>query len=86
MFFEGDSPCRGRVLVKSFGETEARPLEDNKTEANNICRAMQCGDVVPSIEQNGTYGTYDNITCSGMCAYNCNFLQTCYLSKCDLNN
>ncbi|XP_039521396.1 scavenger receptor cysteine-rich type 1 protein M130 isoform X3 [Pimephales promelas] len=69
MFFEGDSPCRGRVLVKSFGETEARPLPANsvadKTKANDTCRAMQCGDVVPFIEQNGTYGTYDNITCSG---------------------
>ncbi|XP_056115506.1 antigen WC1.1 [Rhinichthys klamathensis goyatoka] len=66
MFFEGDSPCRGRVLIKSFdGEAEARPLSekpvaDNKTEANDICRAMQCGDVVK--KQNGTYA---DVTCSG---------------------
>ncbi|CAM4718502.1 unnamed protein product [Leuciscus chuanchicus] len=64
MFFEGDS-CKGRVLVKSFNETEAkanRPVA-NKTEANDICRATQCGDVAHSFEiQNDTYVS---VTCSG---------------------
>ncbi|KAK7145628.1 hypothetical protein R3I93_013384 [Phoxinus phoxinus] len=68
MFFEGASPCKGRVLIKSIGgEAEARPLseklmaDNNKTEAD-ICRAMQCGDVDDFKKQNGTYA---DVRCSG---------------------
>lgn len=98
MFFEGDSPCKGRVLVKSFDEAKANPrpvklIADNKTEANDICRATQCGYADSFEIQNGTFV---NVTCSGMCVtkishcfylvYDCNFQQTSYLAKCDLNN
>ncbi|XP_077078848.1 scavenger receptor cysteine-rich type 1 protein M130 [Siphateles boraxobius] len=67
LFFEGDSPCKGRVLKSFDGKAQARPLPvklmaDNKTEANDICHAMQCGDVVYSEKQNGMYV---NVTCSG---------------------
>lgn len=70
MFFEGDSPCQGRIRIKSFeDEAEARWLPkkmmaENMTKANDICKAMQCGNVNFVKDPNSTYA---NVICSGMC-------------------
>ncbi|XP_051760405.1 scavenger receptor cysteine-rich type 1 protein M160 isoform X2 [Ctenopharyngodon idella] len=63
MFFEGDSPCKGKILIKSFDKAEAKPLpkgqkKENEKKASDTCHAMGCGNLINS--------TYDNnVTCSG---------------------
>ncbi|XP_048065757.1 scavenger receptor cysteine-rich type 1 protein M160 isoform X2 [Megalobrama amblycephala] len=67
-FFEGDSPCQGRIRIKSFDDkAEAywlpnKMMAENMTEANDICYAMQCGNGSFVKEPNSTYA---NVTCSG---------------------
>lgn len=58
-FFEGNSPCKGTVCIKTFDE-KASCL--NKKKDIDICSAMQCGSLDPSFEteQNTSY-----VICSG---------------------
>ncbi|XP_016295596.1 scavenger receptor cysteine-rich type 1 protein M160 [Sinocyclocheilus anshuiensis] len=66
-FFEGNSPCEGKVCIEQFdGKTDwlpAEPEEENKKKATDICKAMQCGSLVFfETEQNTTHA---KVTCSG---------------------
>ncbi|XP_042585217.1 antigen WC1.1-like [Cyprinus carpio] len=67
-FFEGNSSCKGKVRIEKFDGTEpdwlpAKPVEENKKKATDICSAMQCGSLVSfETEQNTTYA---KVTCSG---------------------
>ncbi|KAK2898280.1 hypothetical protein Q8A67_009698 [Cirrhinus molitorella] len=68
MFFEGDSPCKGRVLIKSF-DAEARylpakPAGGKTTKTQDICKTMGCGSLVSSIPSEQDI-THANVTCSG---------------------
>ncbi|XP_059358914.1 scavenger receptor cysteine-rich type 1 protein M130-like [Carassius carassius] len=67
-FFEGKSPCKGKVRIKQFdGKTvwlSAIPEEENKKKANDTCKAMQCGTLLSfEPEQNTTDDA--KVTCSG---------------------
>ncbi|XP_042586337.1 antigen WC1.1-like [Cyprinus carpio] len=67
-FFEGNSPCKGKVCIEKFDGNKpdwlpAKPVEENKKKATDICSAMQCGSLVSfETEQNTTYA---KVTCSG---------------------
>ncbi|TRY72798.1 hypothetical protein DNTS_009501, partial [Danionella cerebrum] len=57
LFFEGNTPCRGKVRITSFDGAEP----ENKKNVSGICHAMQCGNLVSiQTEPNSTY-----VTCSG---------------------
>ncbi|XP_059358913.1 scavenger receptor cysteine-rich type 1 protein M130-like [Carassius carassius] len=66
-FFEGDSPCKGKVLIKQFdGKTvwlSAKPEEENKKKANDTCKAMQCGTLLSFEPEQNTKDA--KVTCSG---------------------
>ncbi|XP_052420252.1 scavenger receptor cysteine-rich type 1 protein M160 [Carassius gibelio] len=71
-FFEGDSPCKGKVRIKQFDDKTASnlpatPEEENKKKANDACKAMQCGTLLSfELGQN----TKDaKVTCSGTCSF-----------------
>ncbi|XP_043102263.1 scavenger receptor cysteine-rich type 1 protein M130 isoform X2 [Puntigrus tetrazona] len=64
-FFEGNSPCKGKVYIEQFnGETQwlpANPLE--KKTASDLCIAMECGSLVSFEKEQST--AHANVTCSG---------------------
>ncbi|XP_073766175.1 scavenger receptor cysteine-rich type 1 protein M130 isoform X3 [Danio rerio] len=61
MFFEGDSPCRGRVRITSVDGTE--PKGEIRKNVSDICNTMQCGNLL-SFEREPNI-TSVNVTCSG---------------------
>ncbi|XP_026102379.1 scavenger receptor cysteine-rich type 1 protein M130-like [Carassius auratus] len=60
-FFEGDSPCKGKVRIKQFYD-KAVWLPATPEKANDTCKAMQCGTLV-SFEKSQT--TDAKVKCSG---------------------
>ncbi|XP_026126537.1 scavenger receptor cysteine-rich type 1 protein M160-like [Carassius auratus] len=60
-FFEGDSPCEGKVRIKQFYD-KAVWLPATPEKANDTCKAMQCGTLV-SFEKSQT--TDAKVKCSG---------------------
>ncbi|XP_051509418.1 scavenger receptor cysteine-rich type 1 protein M160 isoform X2 [Myxocyprinus asiaticus] len=62
MFFEGDSPCQGRVRTESFTGKSLPENFNTQKNKTDVCRAMQCGTVVSfDIEKNTTHA---NVKCS----------------------
>lgn len=93
-FFEGNSSCKGKVRIEKFDGTEpdwlpAKPVEENKKKATDICSAMQCGSLVSfETEQNTTYA---KVTCSGTvhvpskCLFNLLLLKKIIIIFVDIN-
>ncbi|XP_067249618.1 scavenger receptor cysteine-rich type 1 protein M160 isoform X2 [Chanodichthys erythropterus] len=69
MFFEGDSPCKGRIRIDFFNDEAedrwlpAEPKKENKKKATDTCHAMGCGNLTYFEKEDNS--TYANVTCSG---------------------
>ncbi|XP_052420254.1 deleted in malignant brain tumors 1 protein-like [Carassius gibelio] len=61
-FFEGDSPCKGKVRIKQFYD-KAVWLPATPEKANDACKAMQCGTLLSFEPEQNTKDA--KVTCSG---------------------